>query len=129
MLDLIDASRPRAVLGALGFFVITVDAVVWVVRVGGELYVRSYRGRRGGWFRRALASHQGHIRAAGIERDVILQRTRRRGPGSDRPGLPGQVRPIQQHLRRADGQPDRHRGHPAPARQLTIQPHHEAQQR
>nr|MDQ3825136.1 DUF2255 family protein [Actinomycetota bacterium] len=27
---------------------------IWVVRVGDELYVRSYRGRRGSWFRHAL---------------------------------------------------------------------------
>jgi Uncharacterized protein conserved in bacteria (DUF2255) len=31
---------------------------IWVVRVGDELYVRSYRGRRGSWFRHALQSHQ-----------------------------------------------------------------------
>ncbi len=27
---------------------------IWVVRVGDDLYVRSYRGRRGGWFRSVL---------------------------------------------------------------------------
>jgi hypothetical protein len=26
---------------------------IWVVRVGDELYVRSYRGASGGWYRRA----------------------------------------------------------------------------
>jgi hypothetical protein len=45
---------------------------IWVVRVGEDLYVRSWRGRAGGWFRRALRSHQGHIRAGDVERDVDL---------------------------------------------------------
>lgn len=43
---------------------------IWVVTAGEELYVRSARGRDGGWFRRAAASRQGRIRAGGIERDV-----------------------------------------------------------
>jgi hypothetical protein len=45
---------------------------IWVVRVDDDLYVRSYRGRGGGWFRRALHRHAGRIRAGGIERDVIF---------------------------------------------------------
>jgi hypothetical protein len=45
---------------------------IWVVRVGDELYVRSYRGRDGGWFRRALHRREGRIRAGGVERDVTL---------------------------------------------------------
>ena len=36
---------------------------IWVVRVRDELYVRSYNGLRGSWFRAAQASHKGHIRA------------------------------------------------------------------
>src|SRR3954468_24378950 len=45
---------------------------IWVVRVGDDLYVRSYRGRGGGWFSRALQSHQGRIRAGGVERYVTF---------------------------------------------------------
>ena len=29
---------------------------IWVVRVGDELYVRSYRGASGGWYRRARSA-------------------------------------------------------------------------
>ena len=29
---------------------------IWVVRVGDELYVRSYRGPSGGWYRRAVSA-------------------------------------------------------------------------
>lgn|SRR5512133_1698669 len=46
---------------------------IWVVRVGDELYVRSWRGRSGVWFRRALQRHEGRIRAAGIVRDVTFE--------------------------------------------------------
>ena len=44
---------------------------IWVVRVGA-LYVRSVRGRRGGWFRHALERGAGRIRAGGVERDVTM---------------------------------------------------------
>ncbi len=45
---------------------------IWVVRVGDELYVRSYRGRGGAWFRGAQVRHEGHIRAGGLEQDVTF---------------------------------------------------------
>ena len=45
---------------------------IWVVRIGNDLYVRSYKGRRGTWFRAALVRHEGHIRAGGIEKDVTF---------------------------------------------------------
>ena len=44
----------------------------WVVRAGGDLYIRSWRGTAGGWFRAAKASHAAHVRAGGVERDVEL---------------------------------------------------------
>jgi hypothetical protein len=46
---------------------------IWVVRSGGELYVRSAYGRENPWFRRALASGSGRIRAGGVERDVSFE--------------------------------------------------------
>jgi hypothetical protein len=48
---------------------------IWVVRVGDELYVRSAYGAANPWFRRALASGTGRIRAGGIERDVTFADT------------------------------------------------------
>jgi hypothetical protein len=47
--------------------------IIWVVRVADDLYVRSWKGRCGGWFSRALERHEGRIRAAGIERDVTFE--------------------------------------------------------
>ncbi len=45
---------------------------IWVVRVGDDIYVRSAHGRSNGWFRRALAHPQGHVRAGGVEKDVAF---------------------------------------------------------
>ena len=45
---------------------------IWVVRVGDELYVRSWRGADGGWFRTAHASGRGHVSAGGVEKDVTF---------------------------------------------------------
>ena len=43
---------------------------IWVVRAGGNLYVRSAYGPGNPWYRRAVASGGGRIRAGGAERDV-----------------------------------------------------------
>jgi hypothetical protein len=45
---------------------------MWVVRVGGELYVRSAGGPDRPWYVRATASGTGRIRAGGVERDVTF---------------------------------------------------------
>jgi hypothetical protein len=45
---------------------------MWVVRVDGDLYVRSAYGPTNPWFRRAKASGTGRVRAGGIERDVTF---------------------------------------------------------
>src|SRR4051794_9911405 len=43
---------------------------IWVVRVDDELYVRSWRGDDGSWYRAAQTSGEGRISAGGVERDV-----------------------------------------------------------
>ena len=43
---------------------------IWAVATGGGVYVRSAYGADNPWFRRALASGRGRIRAGGVERDV-----------------------------------------------------------
>ena len=45
---------------------------VWVVRVGDDLYLRSWRGRDGAWYRDARAQGQGRISARGVSRDVTF---------------------------------------------------------
>jgi hypothetical protein len=45
---------------------------IWFVCLGDDLYVRSAHGYSNPWFQRALASGEGRIRAAGVERDVAF---------------------------------------------------------
>jgi hypothetical protein len=49
------------------------EVPIWVVRVGDDLYVRSYRGRSGRWYQHLARSHQGRIRMGGLERDVTAE--------------------------------------------------------
>jgi hypothetical protein len=46
--------------------------IIWVVRVGDDLYVRSVNGRTSGWFRGVLVRHEGRIQAGGIAKDVAF---------------------------------------------------------
>jgi len=45
---------------------------MWVVRAGDGLYVRSAYGPDNPWYRRAVASGAGRIRAGGTDRDVTF---------------------------------------------------------
>ncbi|MER6976440.1 DUF2255 family protein [Streptomyces carpinensis] len=45
---------------------------IWVVRDGDDLYVRSYRGSAGSWYRAARASSRGRIRSGGVDKDVTF---------------------------------------------------------
>ena len=46
---------------------------IWVVRVGNDLFVRAVKGRTGSWFRGVLTRHEGHVRAGGVEKDVLFE--------------------------------------------------------
>lgn len=46
--------------------------IIWVVRVGDDLYVRSANGRTSAWFRGTQTRHEGHVRAGGVEKDVTF---------------------------------------------------------
>jgi hypothetical protein len=45
---------------------------IWVVRAGDDLYIRSWRGAAGSWYRAARATHEAHISARGVDTDVSL---------------------------------------------------------
>jgi hypothetical protein len=73
------SDRDLALIGAAEEIVVAPDRAghtpgaavpIWVVRVGDELYVRSFRGTSGGWYRRARGHGEGWIRAAGEESRV-----------------------------------------------------------
>ena len=46
---------------------------IWVVRAGDELFVRSWRGQAGAWYRHARQRPDGRVRAGGAERDVTFE--------------------------------------------------------
>ena len=48
---------------------------IWVVRNGDDLFVRSVNGRTAPWFRGAQVRHEAHIRAGGVDKDVLLLET------------------------------------------------------
>ena len=45
---------------------------IWVVRKDNELYVRSVKGGVAGWYRGTQATHQGHVQAGGVDKDVTF---------------------------------------------------------
>jgi hypothetical protein len=47
--------------------------IIWVVRVGDDLYVRSGYGRTAAWFRGVQVRHEGRIDAGGIQKDVVFE--------------------------------------------------------
>jgi hypothetical protein len=46
--------------------------IIWVVRIGDDLYVRAVKGHTGPWFRGTQTRHEGRIRAGGVEKDVLF---------------------------------------------------------
>jgi hypothetical protein len=53
--------------GALGRAV-----TIWVVRVGDNLYVRSWKGDKGAWFRATQGRQGGRIEAGGVGKNVAF---------------------------------------------------------
>ena len=47
--------------------------IVWGVRHGDDLYVRSVNGRDAAWFRGVQARHEGRIWAGDVEKDVRFE--------------------------------------------------------
>jgi len=47
--------------------------IMWMVRVGDEIYVRSVKGREGPWFLGTQTRRRGRISSAGVERDVEFE--------------------------------------------------------
>ena len=46
--------------------------VIWVVRVGDELYVRAYSGHKTAWFRHTQRRPEGRIVAGGVTKNVTF---------------------------------------------------------
>ena len=71
-LDKIAAAQQLEIAPARRDGTLRATVTIWVVRAGDDLYVRSWRGAGGSWYRTARATHEGHISAGGVDRDVSL---------------------------------------------------------
>jgi hypothetical protein len=50
----------------------TRPVIIWAVRVGERVYMRSVHGRGAGWFRGTQATGTGHVSIGGVEQDVTF---------------------------------------------------------
>ncbi len=48
---------------------------VWFVRDGEDLFIRSFHGTQGIWYRAAATSHQGRVSGGGVAKDVTFVET------------------------------------------------------
>jgi hypothetical protein len=71
-LDKIAAAEELAIAPARRDGTLRGPTTIWVVRVGDDLYVRSWRGRTSTWFRGVQERHEGHIHAGGVDKDVTF---------------------------------------------------------
>ena len=49
------------------------EVPIWVVRAGGQVYVRTWYRRDSGWFGHAVESRRAHIRVLGLEADIAIE--------------------------------------------------------
>jgi len=47
--------------------------IVWVVRHGDDVYIRSVNGPGGAWFRGLQARRAGHVSAGAVDADVVFE--------------------------------------------------------
>jgi len=47
--------------------------IIWIVRHGDDVYVRSVNGLGGAWFGGVQARHAGHVSAGGVDADVLFE--------------------------------------------------------
>ena len=71
-LEKIAAADELELASARGDGTLRKPVTIWVVRHGDDLYVRSWRGRTSAWFRGSQDRHDGHIRAGGVDKDVVF---------------------------------------------------------
>lgn len=46
--------------------------IIWAVRLGNDIYVRSVNGRTSDWFRGVQTRYEGRIRAGGVDKDATF---------------------------------------------------------
>jgi hypothetical protein len=72
-LDRIDAQDELQIAGRRRDGSLHDPVIIWMVRDGDELYVRSVNGRDAAWYRGTRARHEGHVSAGGIDKDAAFE--------------------------------------------------------
>jgi hypothetical protein len=49
------------------------EVPIWVVRAGGQVYVRTWYRRNSGWFGHVVESRRARIRVPGLESDIAIE--------------------------------------------------------
>lgn len=49
------------------------STTIWLVRVGDDLLIRSYRGLKGGWYRAATRTGRGRVNIGATGYDVVFE--------------------------------------------------------
>lgn len=71
-LNKIGAAEELKIASLRGDGTLRKPVIIWVVRVGNEIYVRSVNGRTSAWFRGVQTRHEGQVRAGGVVKDVAF---------------------------------------------------------
>ena len=71
-LDRIGTADELAVQPARADGTLRAATPIWVVRDGDDLYIRSFKGEGGAWYRAAVAERRGRISAGGVQADVAF---------------------------------------------------------
>jgi hypothetical protein len=72
-LDTINSTDELGLSSRRGDGTLRPPVVIWVVRLGDDVYVRSAFGAQNPWFARARRSGAGRISVGGLERDVTFE--------------------------------------------------------
>jgi hypothetical protein len=71
-LDKIGTAEELLIASRRGDGTLRKSVIIWVVRLGDDLYVRSVNGRTSAWFRGVQVRYEGHIQAGGVDKDVTF---------------------------------------------------------
>src|SRR3954452_342602 len=83
-LERLGRARELRIAGRRPDGTLSAPVIIWAVRAGDDLYVRSVRGPSGGWFKAVLGRREGWISSGGVERDVVVEEVAASDPVEDR---------------------------------------------
>jgi hypothetical protein len=71
-LTLLDGTDEMRIAGRRNDGSLRTPVIVWMVRLGDDLYTHSVNGPDAAWYRGTRARREGHVGAGGLEKDVTF---------------------------------------------------------